>query len=605
MKKLLFTAFAAGVAMQANAQTYNPIAVTGFNADVIANGAGPAMNSTTADVDGEFYNFVAQNFVNPGGLSPSTFLPANGLINSAATTGLTYQLAPYTGNNSLRLTTTANTGTLAFVTPRPADQIYLLVTTAYPSTFTATVNYTDGTNQAFTGNVVENWFFGTGTIAIQGISRVQRQNNNIENTTQDPRLYQYVLTPNATHIGKLIQNITIAKTTTGVKEILHVLAVSTKTSLPNDLSVSNISGISTSCGLNNQETVTITINNKGTAAQSNFPVSYQVNSQPAVTETFTGTVAPLATANYTFNTKANLSAAGTYSLLAKTMLATDANTTNDGKTISLINSLLPSFPVALDFEGAASGMSVFRTTTNPNSAIVEGAGASNGATSTKGLIMDGVNSTSWLTPTGITDPWANNPNHFAAAKICINPAASNPNAPLWLSFDLKQLYKTANANTNFRVRVNGTPVGPTYRPPFSGTPIAWQRINLDLSAYKNLPSVEISFESSVKEAYANGSGTANLIDNISVTRSSPTGLKEASLDNLISVFPNPGKGIFNVSLENGTGYSLKVTDLSGKTILEQQAKGTAQLNLEGAAKGIYLLQVSSAKGTAVRKLIVE
>src|SRR5690606_16044159 len=99
----------------------------------------------------------------------------------------------------------------------------------------------------------------------------------------------------------------------------------------------------------------------------------------------------------------------------------------------------------------------------PKSAISEGTAASvplfgSPATSTKGMIMEGTTSTGWLMPVGITDPWVNNPDHFSAAYICFAP--TNPpssTAPLWLSFDLKQLYKTANANTNFRVTVNGTP----------------------------------------------------------------------------------------------------------------------------------------------------
>src|SRR6478736_756342 len=145
MKKLLLTSFAAAAFMlQTKAQTFTHavVPVTGFTADVIADGSGSAANSTNADVDGQNYNFVAQNFVNPTNSSPTTFLPNGGLLNSLVTAGMPFQLAPYTGNNSLRLPTTANSGTLTFVTPRTADKLTLLVTTAFASTFTATVNFT-------------------------------------------------------------------------------------------------------------------------------------------------------------------------------------------------------------------------------------------------------------------------------------------------------------------------------------------------------------------------------------------------------------------------------------------------------------------------------
>src|SRR6476620_6978675 len=242
MKRFLLTAFAAAFMLQANAQTYTHavVPVSGFTADVIADGSGSAANSTTADVDGVNYNFVAQNFVNPTNQSPTSYLPGSGLINSAVTSGLQFQLAPYTGNNSLRLTTTANTGTLTFATPRSADKINLLVTSAFPSTFVATVNFSDATSQTFTGNNVPNWFDGTSP-AIQGISRVLRTTNVIENSTTNPRMYQYSMVLNAANATKTIQSVTITKTSTVAPEILHVFAVTASVLLPNDIGISTIS----------------------------------------------------------------------------------------------------------------------------------------------------------------------------------------------------------------------------------------------------------------------------------------------------------------------------------------------------------------------------
>ena len=89
-----------------------PVAVTGFTADIVANGAGTVMSSTTSDMDGgnvgTRYAFMAPSYVSPTGAVPTVSLPASGLINSVATSGLSFQLAPYTANNSLRI---AGTGT--------------------------------------------------------------------------------------------------------------------------------------------------------------------------------------------------------------------------------------------------------------------------------------------------------------------------------------------------------------------------------------------------------------------------------------------------------------------------------------------------------------
>ena len=48
---------------QATAQDYQPIAITsGLNADVIANGVGTPLSSTTIDIDGVNYNYVSTDF---------------------------------------------------------------------------------------------------------------------------------------------------------------------------------------------------------------------------------------------------------------------------------------------------------------------------------------------------------------------------------------------------------------------------------------------------------------------------------------------------------------------------------------------------------------
>ena len=604
MKKLLLLPLVFAVGNKAFSQTtLTPVALTGFTADVIANGSGTVASSTSHDLDGASYALAASNYVNPSNLSPTTGLPATGAIPGQGTPVVPFQLEPYTGNNSLRIET-PGTGTLTFSTPRSADQLYILLTSGSGiSVVTITVNFTDASTQVLSAQSVGDWFGGA-TYAIRGISRVSRATNTIENPANDPRLYQLPLTIAAANTGKLIQSITFNKTsTTGVLNVFGVTAHFTAPAMANDLGISGVAGISTGCALTNQETIRVTINNAGTAPQSNFQVSYKVNNLAPVTETFTGTVAAFGTATHTFTTKANLSNVGSYRIQGKALLTGDGFAGNDTASVKATNSLIPTLPVSLDFETSINGLGVFQKVLNTNSRISEiSAGAAAGP---KVLIMDGVTASNWVIPAGTIDPWAPNPNYKAVAKICINPAAGgSASAPLWLSFDLKQLYKVANANTNFRITANGTQVGPTYRPPFSGTPIAWQRINVDLSAYKNLSSLEIGFESSVKEDYANGTGTANLIDNIVVTRTA-LGVKNELSDNLISLFPNPSTGIFNLNVATAN-YSFEVTDLTGKVLLQTEVKGkNARIELNSYAKGIYLLKVISEGKTAVRKLIVE
>src|SRR6185369_12346963 len=67
------------------------------------------------------------------------------------------------------------------------------------------------------------------------------------------------------------------------------------------------------CGLSSQELVTITVKNYGSKDLVNIPVSYKIGSS-TVSEVMPGPISINASANYTFITKANLSAVGTYSI---------------------------------------------------------------------------------------------------------------------------------------------------------------------------------------------------------------------------------------------------------------------------------------------------
>ena len=54
------------------------------------------------------------------------------------------------------------------------------------------------------------------------------------------------------------------------------------------------------------ETVTVTLQNFGTQAASNIPVTYQLANNTPVTQNYSGSIASGATANMTFTTNADL-----------------------------------------------------------------------------------------------------------------------------------------------------------------------------------------------------------------------------------------------------------------------------------------------------------
>ncbi|MGI4875484.1 MAG: hypothetical protein ACRYFX_30380, partial [Janthinobacterium lividum] len=234
-----------GLALPASAQTtyvIAPLTAASYTQDIIVEGTGAANTRASSDMDNGAVNirycYVAAGYVNPAGLSPTTGLPAGGLLTSAvaATPGLSFQLAAYgppagstvtTSNNSLRLTSTTPTGTLTLATPTPAGYVYLLNASGNApgniSNFSATVNFTDGSTQAFTSIVSPDWFGGTPYV-INGLGRVNYDNNALDNNTVDPRMYQSTLALSTANYSKTIQSITITRT--GAGGALNVMAVS-------------------------------------------------------------------------------------------------------------------------------------------------------------------------------------------------------------------------------------------------------------------------------------------------------------------------------------------------------------------------------------------
>ncbi len=252
MRRKLLTALSLGVmAFSYNvlsAQDYQTLQIqSGFTADVIANGIGAANTSTTLDVDGVNFAFVARNYQATSTSTPINFgIPVNGVISSvvASTPGLSYQLAPLDASNSLRLATTGDSGTLTLATPSAALKLYLLVTSGSgTSTISATVNFSDGSSQAFTGISLADWYGGTG-FAIQGIGRVSLADNTTDAAGgTNPRLYQKELALDAANQSKTVQSVTIAKT--GGTGIANVFALSSSF-VPACQSPTNITAVPTS-----------------------------------------------------------------------------------------------------------------------------------------------------------------------------------------------------------------------------------------------------------------------------------------------------------------------------------------------------------------------
>lgn len=96
--------------------------------------------------------------------------------------------------------------------------------------------------------------------------------------------------------------------------------------------------------------VTCVIKNYGTSTLTSIPVSYAVNAGPPTTQTWTGSLAPNATATFTFTTPFT-SPSGAYDLCAWTGLSGDTATWNDTACTTIVGMQVFAVPYFDDFEG--------------------------------------------------------------------------------------------------------------------------------------------------------------------------------------------------------------------------------------------------------------
>ena len=90
------------------------------------------------------------------------------------------------------------------------------------------------------------------------------------------------------------------------------------------------------------------------------------------------------------------------------------------------------------------------------------------------------------------------------------------------------------------------------------------------------------------------------------------GVENVALSTSLSIYPNPNSGVFGVqfSLKTNESVTAQVFDVTGKAIYSTTFNGTAgnnklNMDMSGIAKGIYVVKITTAEGTANRKVTLK
>lgn len=85
----------------------------------------------------------------------------------------------------------------------------------------------------------------------------------------------------------------------------------------------------------------------------------------------------------------------------------------------------------------------------------------------------------------------------------------------------------------------------------------------------------------------------------------PTAATQSIAETPFSVFPNPSNSVVNVANAKAQISGVKIVDINGRTVKAADFAGlsTAQVNISDLANGVYMITISSDKGTVTKKIV--
>ncbi|TRW25709.1 T9SS type A sorting domain-containing protein [Flavobacterium zepuense] len=105
--------------------------------------------------------------------------------------------------------------------------------------------------------------------------------------------------------------------------------------------------------------------------------------------------------------------------------------------------------------------------------------------------------------------------------------------------------------------------------------------------------------------YVTADAFALLVDDFAVSTTGTVSVKDV-LASKFSVSPNPATNVININnAENILVSNVSIVDINGRTVNSKSFDGvaSAQINISNLAAGVYIMNISSHKGTISKKIV--
>lgn len=347
-------------------------------------------------------------------------------------------------------------------------------------------------------------------------------------------------------------------------EITHVYS--------NDIGVTAITGPDDGEALTN-ESVVVTIENFGTASQSNFQASYSINGAPSVSENVAGPLDAGTSISYTFSTLGNFSMDGTYTIVAQTLLDTDSDTSNNSSQVEILNSAC--YTRTNDIEN----------TIGPDIGVT---------TSVINMDQNAV-----ITDVNLTL----NIEHTWDSDLDVKLIAPDGVTEIILFEDIGG---SGDNFTNMVLDDDASTVISDGEAPFTGS-YSPQGLLSDFNGLMSAGDWTLSITDD-----SNDDG-GKLIDwSIQICTEASLSVSDNKLDGEFKIF-NKGNNQFEVSLANTSSFNdldLNVYNMVGQTLLWKTIKNTSgfysyQIDMSRASSGVYLVRLGNNSNATIKRIVVE